>query len=79
MMKPVDLTKRGYIHGTDCTFTNSHLYIVDHFGKKVFKLSMTGEFKKVIPGQFMRATSCKNQLYLTTVRGGKNVAVLEQR
>ena len=40
---------------------------------------MTGEFKKVIPGQFMRATSCKNQLYLTTVRGGKNVAVLEQR
>ena len=77
MMKTVDLTKRGYRQGTDCVFTNSHLYVLDYYGNKVFKLSMTGKFIKVFPGQFKHATYCKNQLYFTTNAAGRNVAVFD--
>ena len=43
------------------------MLLTNYYGKKVFKLSMTGEIVKVFPaGQFMLVTSCKNQLYFTT-------------
>ena len=78
MMKAVDLNKNGYYHGTDCTFMNNYLYVTDFKGRKVFKLSMTGELVKVFPGhQFMRVTSCKNELYFTKNTGGKNVVVCD--
>ena len=78
LMKAVDLTKNGYHSGTDCTFMNNFLYVTDYAGRKVFKLSMTGELVKVFPGhQFMRVTSCKNELYFTTSSLGKNVRVLD--
>ena len=73
MMKTVDLAK-----GTDCTFTNSHLYIVDSTTRKVFKLSMTGELVKVFRGhRVFRVTSCKNELFITKNTGGKNVVVCD--
>ena len=75
MMKAVDLTKNGYHHGSDCTFMNNYLYVTDFKGRKVFKLSITGKLVKVFHGQFMRVTSCKNELYFTKGSGGKNVVV----
>ena len=79
MMKAVDLTKYGYQSGTDCTFMNNFLYVIDYNGKNVFKLSMTGEFVKVFhrSERFIRVTSCKNELFFTKNAGGKNVVVFD--
>ena len=75
LMKAIDLGK-GFV--ADCTFTSSHLYIVDYSTRKVFKLSMTGELVKVFHGhQLFRVTSCKNELFFTTSNGGKNVVVCD--
>ena len=77
LMKAIDFTKAGF--GTDCTFTSSHLYIVESGYGKVRKLSMTGELVKVFHSRlYYHVTWCKNELFFTT--GGRsrdNVVVLD--
>ena len=82
LMRVVDLTKQGVKDcGTfgDCAFTDKDLYVTDYTKQKVYRLSTSGKFLKVLVAghQFMRVTACKNRLYFTTGGDGENVFVYD--
>ena len=82
LMQVVDLPKQGVKDCGkfgDCAFTNENLYVTDYSELKVYKVSASGKFLKVLVTghEFMRITECRNKLYLTTGGSGQNLFVYD--
>ena len=77
LMKIVDLSKYGFVRSHGCAFTDQSLFVADHLGTKVYKLSIIGKFIRIFAtGQhFLRMAACQDRLYFTTNTGSHNVLV----